>query len=110
MNSELQAKVRRQAAAYHVERLQLWFTDHIGELEMVEIPAQRLDELLQSGALPNDSSTSGFGASAGADIIAVPDWSTFRIMPPACQQGTLATVFCNLDSLGFDAPCDIMDW
>ena len=31
-------------------------------------------------------------------------------MPPACQQGTLATVFCNLDSLGFDAPCDIMDW
>ena len=73
MNSELQAKVRRQAAAYHVERLQLWFTDHIGELEMVEIPAQRLDELLQSGALPNDSSTSGFGASAGADIIAVPE-------------------------------------
>ncbi len=103
MNNALQANIRRQVAVHDVRHIQLWFTDHMGELDMVEIPGSRLDGLLQSGALPNDSSTAGFGVSSGADIVAVPDWTTFRIMPGRPARGRTARVFCSLSSLGFYA-------
>jgi glutamine synthetase len=101
MKNALQAKIRRQVADHDVKHIQLWFTDHIGELEMVEIPGHRLDELLENGALANDSSTSGFGASAGADIVAVPDWSSFKILAASYRDDTTAAVFCSLTSMGF---------
>ena len=103
MNNALQASIRRQVADHDVRHIQLWFTDHMGELEMVEIPGSRIDSLLSKGALPNDSSTTGLGVSAGADIVAVPDWSTFRVVPGTPERGRIARVFCNLTSLGFCA-------
>ncbi len=96
--NELQASIRRHVADHDVHRIQLWFTDILGELDMVEIPASRLESLMSAGALPNDSSTSGFGASSGSDTVAVPDWSTFRIKRGPGQSGRTASVFCHLDS------------
>ncbi len=65
MNNALQASIRQQVADHDVRQIQLWFTDHMGELEMVEIPGSRLDGLLKSGALANDSTTSGYRRELG---------------------------------------------
>ena len=73
MNEEPQATIRRQVAERAVERAQLWFTDDIGELEMVEIPSSR------------------------------PDWSTFKILQGVRGTGKTAAVFCSLTSMGFVA-------
>jgi glutamine synthetase len=103
MNEEPQATIRRQVAERAVERAQLWFTDDIGELEMVEIPSSRLDGLLDGEATPNNPSTGGYGRSAGSDIVAVPDWSTFKILPGGAWHGQAAAVFCSLTSMCFVA-------
>jgi len=103
MNNGLQAKIRQQVADCDVTHVQLWFTDHIGELEMVEIPSSRFEGLLTSGSLPSDSQTEGFGIGAGADIVAVPDWSTFEVARGSRNHERRARVFCSLTSQGFVA-------
>lgn len=100
MNNELPTSIRSLVADEDVNDLQLWFTDILGELEMVKIAGSQVAALLKRGVLPNDSSTSGFGRSAGADIVAVPDWSTFTVLPAAGPDKRSAAVFCNLDSMG----------
>lgn len=101
MNNELQATIRRQLTDHDVEHLQLWFTDIIGELDMIEVSGPPLDDLLESGVLPNDSSHAGYGSSAGRDTVAVPDWSTFKILPPSRGTRRTACVFSTLNSMGF---------
>ena len=70
---------------------------------MVEIPSSRLDGLLDGEATPNDPSTGGYGHSAWSDIVAVPNWSTFKILQGVRGTGKTAAVFCSLTSMGFVA-------
>ena len=104
MHNALPTSIRRLVADEDVTELRLWFTDVLGELEMVKIAGRRLDELMARGVLPNDSSTSGFGSSAGADIVAVPDWTTFTRLAATGHDDRPAAVFCSLNSMGFVAP------
>jgi glutamine synthetase len=108
MNNALQANIRRQVIDHDVEHVQLWFADHMGELDMVEIAGNQLDHLLESDTLAGGSPSPGLGVGVAGDIVAVPDWSTFRVMPPRSGRGRTARVFCTLSSLGFYALDDTM--
>ena len=100
MNDELQARIRRQVADQNVKHIQLWFTDILGNLKMVEIPDIQLDGVLESGAPFDGSSITGYAEIEESDIVAMPDWTTFKILPWSQNQEKTAFVFC--DVLGRD--------
>jgi glutamine synthetase len=100
MNSELQARVRKQIADENVQHIQLWFTDILGNLKMVEIPELQLDSVLESGAAFDGSSITGYAEIEESDIVAMPDWETFKVLPWSQNHERTAFVFC--DVLGRD--------
>jgi glutamine synthetase len=96
MNSERQAGIRKLVADENVKHIQLWFTDILGNLKMVEIPERQLDSVLESGAPFDGSSITGYAEIEESDIVAMPDWSTFKILPWAQGQEKTAFVFCDV--------------
>jgi glutamine synthetase len=96
MNKELQAKIRKQVADETVKHIQLWFTDILGNLKMVEIPDIQLDSVLESGAAFDGSSITGYAEIEESDIVAMPDWSTFKILPWSQNHEKTAFVFCDV--------------
>jgi glutamine synthetase len=99
MKNELLASIRLQVADHDVKRIQLWFTDVLGELEMVEIHDQDFAGVFDNGML--EAGALDLRDSGGADIVALPHWSTFRIAPQRRGHAKTAHVFCSLSSLGF---------
>jgi glutamine synthetase len=100
MTPTLPTSIRSLVTTERVTELQLWFTDELGELEVVTLAGDRLDSLLERGVASNDPSHGGYGASSGADIVAVPDWDTFRMLQPSDHGPSAAAVFCWLESTG----------
>ena len=96
MNSERQAGIRKLVADENVKHIQLWFTDILGNLKMVEIPERQLDSVLESGAPFDGSSITGYAEIEESDIVAMPDWATFKILPWAQGQEKTAFVFCDV--------------
>jgi glutamine synthetase len=96
MNDELQARIRRQVADQNVKHIQLWFTDILGNLKMVEIPDRQLPNVLESGAPFDGSSITGYAEIEESDIVAMPDWSTFQVLPWSQNQEKTAFVFCDV--------------
>ncbi|MBM3148338.1 MAG: glutamine synthetase [Actinobacteria bacterium] len=96
MNDELQARIRREVADQNVKHIQLWFTDILGSLKMVEIPDRQLDSVLESGAPFDGSSITGYAEIEESDIVAMPDWTTLKILPWAQGQEKTAFVFCDV--------------
>jgi glutamine synthetase len=101
MNDELQASIRRLVADQNVKHIQLWFTDILGNLKMVEVPDIQLDSVLESGAPFDGSSITGYAEIEESDIVAMPDWSTFKILPWSQNQEKTAFVFCDILSRDF---------
>ena len=46
MDHERQASIRKLVADEQVKHIQLWFTDILGNLKMVEIPDRQLDSVV----------------------------------------------------------------
>jgi glutamine synthetase len=90
------ASVRRRVAELRVRHIQLWFTDILGNLKMVEIPDHRLDAVIESGAAFDGSSISGYAEIEESDIVAMPDWATFTVLPWAHDDERTAFVFCDV--------------
>ena len=96
MDDEVQAGIRRRVADENVKHIQLWFTDILGNLKMVEVPDRQLHNVLESGAAFDGSSISGYAEIEESDIVAMPDWSTFTVLPWAQGSERTAFVFCDV--------------
>jgi len=64
-----------------VRFIQLWLTDLLGNLKSIEIPASELETALAQGIGFDGSSIHGFARIDESDMVAVPDPSTFAILP-----------------------------
>jgi glutamine synthetase len=94
--TELQARIETLVADENVKHIQLWFTDILGNLKMVEIPDRQLHNVMESGAPFDGSSISGYAEIEESDIVAMPDWDTFTILPWAQGGERTAFVFCDI--------------
>jgi glutamine synthetase len=63
---------------------------------MVEIPDRQLGNVLESGAPFDGSSITGYAEIEESDIVAMPDWSTFQVLPWSQNQEKTAFVFCDV--------------
>ncbi len=96
MSTEHQAKIAKIVQDENVKHIQLWFTDILGNLKMVEVPDRQLHNVLESGAAFDGSSISGYAEIEESDIVAMPDWSTFTVLPWAQGSERTAFVFCDV--------------
>ncbi|MFB0527262.1 MAG: glutamine synthetase beta-grasp domain-containing protein, partial [bacterium] len=64
-----------------VKFIRLWFTDILGQLKSVAITERELPRALEGGTGFDGSSVEGFARIFESDLVAVPDTSTFQILP-----------------------------
>ena len=73
--------VLKQVADREIQFVQLWFTDLLGSLKSIEIPSSELQHALEDGIGFDGSSIHGFARIDESDMLAIPDLSTFVVLP-----------------------------
>ena len=76
--------------------VRLWFTDILGQLKSFSINAQELDDAFEGGMGFDGSSITGFNAIEESDMIAMPDPSTFNVLPWRPEDKGVARMFCDV--------------
>jgi glutamine synthetase len=85
--------VLRRVKEEQVQFVQLWFTDLLGNLKSIEIPASAVDIALVEGIGFDGSSIHGFARIDESDMVARPDAETFAVLP---WDRTVARVICDV--------------
>ena len=79
-----------------VKFIRLWFTDILGQLKSFAIAKEELAGAMAQGMGFDGSSITGFNAIEESDMIAMPDPSTFAILPYRPQERAVARMFCDI--------------
>jgi glutamine synthetase len=91
------AEVLDAAADNNVEFVRLWFTDVLGVLKSFAITKSELEGALNDGMGFDGSSIEGFARIHESDMIAMPDPSTFTLLPwRGSHTGNVAKMFCDV--------------
>jgi len=94
--ASLREQVAKQIADYDVKFVKLWFTDILGFLKSFTIPVEEMDKAVDEGIGFDGSSIKGFTRIDESDMVAVPDMSTFCILPWRPQEKSVARMFCDI--------------
>src|SRR5918995_3144342 len=78
--------------------IRLWFTDILGQLKSFSINADELDDAFEGGMGFDGSSITGFNAIEESDMIAMPDPSTFPILPWRPEENAVARMFADIQT------------
>jgi glutamine synthetase len=84
--------------------VRLWFTDVLGFLKSFTITSQELEGAFAEGMGFDGSSIEGFSRIQESDMVAVPDPSTFQLIPWR-SEAQVARMFCDIqepDGSSFD--------
>jgi len=86
-----------------VRFVRLWFTDVLGQLKSFSINAAELEDAFDGGMGFDGSSITGFNPIEESDMIAMPDPSTFALVPwrPE-EENAVARMFCDIRVPGGD--------
>lgn len=79
-----------------VEFIRLWFTDLLGMMKSVSITVEQLEEALDEGIGFDGSSITGYQDIQESDMIAMPDTSTFTLLPWRPTDKSVAKMFCDI--------------
>ncbi len=88
--------VLKTAKENDVKFIRLWFTDILGNLKGVAITIGELEYALKVGMGFDGSSIEGFARIDESDLFALPDPTTFRILPWRPKQNAVARMFCDI--------------
>lgn len=94
---QMREEVLRQVTNNNVEFIRLWFTDILGQLKSFSITRDELENAMAEGMGFDGSSITGFQDIEESDMVAVPDPSTFCILPWRPQDGAgVARMFADI--------------
>jgi len=88
--------VLKLAHANKVKFIRLWFTDILGFLKSFAITIEELEDALAEGVRFDGSTLLGFARDDEREMIALPDASTFRILPWRPREDSVARIFCDI--------------
>ncbi len=89
--------VLSKAKEYDVKFIRLWFTDILGFLKSFAITVEELELSLAEGQGFDGSSIQGFARIDESDMVAMPDPSTFAVLPWRPREGgAVARMFCDI--------------
>ncbi len=95
--SEQVKYVLSKAREYDVKFIRLWFTDILGFLKSFAITVEELELSLTEGQGFDGSSIEGFARIDESDMVAMPDPTTFVILPWRPREGgAVARMFCDI--------------
>lgn len=97
MNSQHEF-VLRTVEERDIRFIRLWFTDIMGALKSVVMSPSELESAFEEGIGFDGSSVEGFSRISESDTIALPDPSTFQILPFDDNEPDLQTarMFCDI--------------
>ena len=90
------ADVQALVAERSVRFINFWFTDILGQLKSFSINAAELEGAFESGMAFDGSSITGFNAIEESDMIAMPDPSTFAVLPWRPEEQNVGRIFCDI--------------
>ena len=88
--------ILRIAKEKKVKFVRFWFTDILGFLKSFAITIRELEGALEEGMGFDGSSILGFVRIDESDMVAMPDPSTFRILPWKASDQVVAVMFCDI--------------
>ena len=93
INEQILERVKKD----NVKFIQLQFTDILGVVKSLTIPAQHLPDSLQYGTWFDGSSIKGFARIAESDMFLKPDVSTYAVIPWLnSEDGNTARFICDV--------------
>ncbi len=89
--------VLNKAKEHDVKFIRLWFTDILGSLKSFAITVEELEMSMTEGQGFDGSSIEGFARIDESDMVALPDPSTFTLLPWRPREGgSVAKMFCDI--------------
>ncbi len=82
-----------------VRFVRLWFTDVLGFLKSFAITPAELEMALEEGMTFDGSAIEGYSRVQESDMLAVPDATTFEILPWGDGDTPVARIFCDVAQL-----------
>ncbi len=79
-----------------VKFVRLWFTDIVGALKSFAITVEELEKALDEGMGFDGSSIEGFARIDESDMLAIPDPTTFQLVPWRPKEPGVARMFCDI--------------
>ena len=79
-----------------VEMIHFWFVDILGQLKAVAITLRELNVALSEGIGIDGSSVEGFARIYESDLVAMPDISTFQLLPWKVNGENVGRVICDI--------------
>ena len=89
---EILGRVEREDVRF----VRLWFTDVLGQLKSFSINARQLGDAFEDGIGFDGSSITGFNPIEESDMVAMPDPTTFAILPWRPEAAGVARLFCDV--------------
>ncbi len=99
MTTKLEAakqQVLRVTKERDVKFIRLWFSDILGFLKSFSITVEELETAFEQGVGFDGSSIEGFARIEESDMIAMPDPTTFQIIPWRPKEQAVARMFCDI--------------
>ncbi|HEY6055997.1 MAG TPA: glutamine synthetase beta-grasp domain-containing protein, partial [Gaiellaceae bacterium] len=88
--------VVKQIEKEGVQSVLFWFTDIEGHLKSFAITPQEIADALDDGMGFDGSSITGFNAIEESDMVAIPDPTTFRVIPSKEGETKVARMICDV--------------
>lgn len=91
-----QEYVLRTVEERDVGFVRLWFTDVLGTLKSVAVTSSELEGAFSEGIGFDGSAVEGFARVQESDMLAVPDASTFQVLPWRADSPGIGRMFCDI--------------
>ena len=95
-NSEAVEYALREARENDVKFIRLWFTDILGKIKGFAITVEELENALTRGMGFDGSAIEGYAREDERDLYALPDPTTFNILPWRPKTNAVARMFCDI--------------
>jgi glutamine synthetase len=79
-----------------IKFIRLWFTDILGFLKSFAITIEELEDAITEGVRFDGSTLDGNIRSIEEEMLAIPDLSTFQLLPWRPSEDSVARMFCNI--------------
>jgi glutamine synthetase len=94
--TEAKEYVMKTTREQGIKFIRLWFTDILGFLKSFSIPIEELEGALEDGVGFDGSSIQGFVRVDESDMIAMPDPTTYSLVPWVSGEAPVARMYCDV--------------
>lgn len=88
--------ILKMAREKNIKFIKLWFTDILGILKSFTINIEELDDALHEGVRFDGAVLGGFHRDEEREMIAMPDITTFQVLPWRPSEDCVARMFCDI--------------